>query len=162
MFEWVLYCFRVSRHREETPSLTLFFSSYVFRMLWILCRSLRNETITIFIMLDHVETGIYLYFTGPIIIFWPRLTSWYSISTKWYGAWKWIPMHPAHLLAFSISEESSHHAIQLSEFIQGVADISVKVLVLPILVIENSFVLFPFFHTVDFWILPKGKDFRQD
>lgn len=69
---------------------------------------------------------------------------------------------PPHLLAFSISEESCHHAIQLSEFIQGGAYIFMKFLVFLILVIENSFVLFPFFHTADLWILPKGMDYREN
>lgn len=70
--------------------------------------------------------------------------------------------HPSHLLGFSISEEPCHCGIQLSELIEGGADVSVKVLVFLKLVIENSFVLFPFFHTADLWILSVKEDFRED
>lgn len=70
--------------------------------------------------------------------------------------------HPSHLSGFSISEEPRHRGIQLSELIEGGADVSVKVLVFLKLVVENSFVLFPFFHTADLWILSVRKDFRED
>lgn len=63
----------------------------------------------------------------------------------------------AHLLAFSLSGKLCHGGVQLSELLEGGADVSVKVLVFLILVIENRFVLFPFFHTADLWILSIGK-----
>ena len=70
-------------------------------------------------------------------------------------------LHPSHLWAFSLSEELSHRSIQLSELTERGADVSVEVLVFLKLVIENSFVLFPFFHTADLWILSVRKDFRE-
>lgn len=74
---------------------------------------------------------------------------------------KKLVLHPSHLLAFSISEESSHRGIQLSELTERGADVSVEVFVFLKLVIENSFVLFPFFHTADLWILSVREDFRE-
>lgn len=65
-------------------------------------------------------------------------------------------------MGFSFSEESCHRGVQLSELIEGGAEVSVKVLVFPILVIENSFVLFPFFHAADLWILSIGRNFKED
>lgn len=74
---------------------------------------------------------------------------------------KKLVLHPSHLWASSISGESSHRSVQLSELTEGGADVSVEVLVFLELVIENSFVLFPFFHTADLWILSVWKDFRE-
>lgn len=70
----------------------------------------------------------------------------------------WVIIHPSHLIGFSIFEELCHCGIQLSELIEGGADVFVEVLVFLILVIENSFVLFPFFHTGDLWILSIGME----
>lgn len=64
-------------------------------------------------------------------------------------------------MAFSISEKLCHHGIQVSELPKSVADVSVKVLVLLILVIENSSVLFSFFHTADLWIFPTQRESQQ-
>lgn len=64
-----------------------------------------------------------------------------------------IVKHPSHLLGFPILQEPGHFGIQLSELAEGGADVSVKVLVLLILVIEYSFVLLPFLHTADLWVL---------
>lgn len=69
------------------------------------------------------------------------------------GLWKPIVKHPSHLLGFPILQEPGHFGIQLSELAEGGADVSVKVLVLLILVIEYSFVLLPFLHTADLWVL---------
>lgn len=71
--------------------------------------------------------------------------------------WKLAVKHPSHLPAFPILQEQGHLGIQLSELAEGGADVSVKVLVLLILVIENSFVLLPFLHTADLRILSVRK-----
>lgn len=59
-----------------------------------------------------------------------------------------------HLMTIAIFEEFSHHGIQLSELHEGGTDIFVKVLVLLILVVEDSFVFLPILQRGDFWILP--------
>lgn len=64
----------------------------------------------------------------------------------------------SYLSAFSISDESCHDSIQLTELTQGGTDVFVKLFVLLILIIEHSFVLFPFFHTADLWVLPAATD----
>lgn len=61
--------------------------------------------------------------------------------------------YESHLFATCLSGESLHHEIQLSELTQSSTDVSVKVFVFLILIIENCFVLFPFLHTADLWIL---------
>lgn len=71
--------------------------------------------------------------------------------------WRPIVKHPSHLLGFPILQELGHFGIQLLELAEGCADVSVKVLVLWILVIEYSFVLLPFLHTVDLWVLSVRK-----
>lgn len=68
----------------------------------------------------------------------------------------------SHLLPLAVPEELWHHHIQLSELVEGGDNVSVKVFVFLILVIENSFVLFPFFHTADLWIFSSREDFKQD
>lgn len=59
-----------------------------------------------------------------------------------------------HLMTVAIFEEFTHHGIQLSELHEGVTDVFVKVLVLLILVVEDSFVFLPILQRGDFWILP--------
>ena len=66
-------------------------------------------------------------------------------------------LNPSHLVALSLSEDSCHHGVQLSELTQRGADVSVKVFVFLILVTENCFVLLPFFHRTDLWILPTER-----
>lgn len=61
--------------------------------------------------------------------------------------------YESHLFASCLSGESFHHEIQLSELTQSSSDVSVKVFVFLILIIENCFVLFPILHTADLWIL---------
>lgn len=69
-------------------------------------------------------------------------------SDYYLGGW-----YESHLFAICLSGESFHHEIQLSELTQSSTDVSVKVFVFLILIIENCFVLFPFLHTADLWIL---------
>lgn len=68
------------------------------------------------------------------------------------GGW-----YTSHLRAVCFSGESFHHGIQLSELAESNADVSVKVFVFLVLIIENSFVFLPFLHTADLWILATEK-----
>ena len=60
----------------------------------------------------------------------------------------------SHLRSAGSPEEAGHHVVQLLKLLEGVADISVEVLVLLVLVVERSLVPLPLLSRGDFWVLP--------